>query len=71
MRVLRMKFIALAAFLFCSILTVAAQKTFRELEQLTVNENISTIITASEPITSLMCLRIRLLAILPLTMLSG
>lgn len=51
MRVLRLKFIALAAFLFCSILTVTAQKTFRELEQLTVNENISTIITASEPIT--------------------
>lgn len=39
--------------IFFTILTVtvaSAQKTFSDMEQLTVNENVSTIITASEPI---------------------
>lgn len=33
-----------------SALHVSAQQTYRELEQLTVNENVTTVITASEPI---------------------
>lgn len=33
-----------------STLTMSAQQTYRELEQLTVNENVTTVITASEPI---------------------
>ena len=33
-----------------SFATASAQKTFTDMEQLTVNENVSTIITASEPI---------------------
>lgn len=33
-----------------AVLSAPAQKTFAEMEQLTVNENVSTIITASEPI---------------------
>ncbi|MDD6552154.1 MAG: conjugative transposon protein TraN [Prevotellaceae bacterium] len=36
--------------LTASFTAASAQKTFNEMEQLTVNENVSTIITASEPI---------------------
>lgn len=40
------------AFLFCamSAVNVWGQQTFNEIEQLTVNENVTTVITASEPI---------------------
>lgn len=42
----------LGAVLLCatSLLTASAQQTYNEMEQLTVNENITTVITASEPI---------------------
>lgn len=42
--------VAFLLLLVMACLNVGAQKTFREMEQLTVNENVSTIITASEPI---------------------
>lgn len=40
------------AFLFCALsaFSVSGQQTFNEMEQLTVNENVTTVITASEPI---------------------
>lgn len=40
------------AFLFCamSAVNVWGQQTYNEIEQLTVNENVTTVITASEPI---------------------
>lgn len=42
----------IGAFLFCalSVGNVYAQQTLNEMEQLTVNENVTTVITASEPI---------------------
>ncbi len=42
----------LGAMLLCamSVQTVSGQQTFNEMEQLTVNENVTTVITASEPI---------------------
>ena len=42
----------LGAFFFCaaSALSASAQQTYNEMEQLTVNENVTTVITASEPI---------------------
>jgi hypothetical protein len=46
-------FSRLCAFLLGSILPVSAvfgQQTFNEMEQLTVNENVTTVITAPEPI---------------------
>lgn len=41
--------VVLLLLVMCGLSTYA-QKTFREMEQITVNENVSTIITASEPI---------------------
>ncbi len=40
------------ALLFCALsaVSVKAQQTYNEMEQLTVNENVTTVITASEPI---------------------
>ena len=40
------------ALLFCALSasTVWGQQTYNEMEQLTVNENVTTVITASEPI---------------------
>ena len=40
----------LCAMLLCamSVQTVSGQQTFNEMEQLTVNENVTTVITASE-----------------------
>lgn len=45
-------FFRLCAFLICAIFSMAgkSQNTFQELEQLTVNENVTTVITSSEPI---------------------
>ncbi len=46
-------FLRLGAFLLGSLLPASAvlgQQTFREMEQLTVNENVTTVITAPEPI---------------------
>ena len=42
----------LGAFFLCaaSALSASAQQTYNEMEQLTVNENVTTVITASEPI---------------------
>ena len=46
-----MKIIRIAALLLAAFPTViSAQQTFQEMEQLTVNENVTTVITASEPI---------------------
>ncbi len=46
-----MKIFRIAALLFAAFPTVmSAQQTFQEMEQLTVNENVTTVITASEPI---------------------
>lgn len=46
-----MKIFRIAALLFAAFPTVmSAQHTFQEMEQLTVNENVTTVITASEPI---------------------
>lgn len=42
--------IALVVMLVVGVTTASAQKTFSNMEQLTVNENVSSIITASEPI---------------------
>lgn len=39
----------IAGLMFCTI-TASAQNTYNELEQLTVNENVTTVITASEPV---------------------
>ena len=45
------KFISLSAIFACiSLVHLHAQQTYVELEQLTVNENVTTVITASEPI---------------------
>ena len=46
-------FLRLGAFLLGSLLPASAvlgQQTFREMEQLTINENVTTVITAPEPI---------------------
>lgn len=43
------RFSALCALLF-SVCVVSAQQTYNEMEQLTVNENVTTMITAPEPI---------------------
>lgn len=51
MRTLKINIALFFTLLLGSFNTISAQKTFNELEQLTVNEHISTIITASEPIT--------------------
>ncbi len=42
----------IGAVLFCaaSVLGLSAQSTYQEMEQLTVNENVTTVITASEPV---------------------
>ena len=46
-----MKIIRIAALLLAAFPTViSAQQTYQEMEQLTVNENVTTVITASEPI---------------------
>lgn len=46
-----MKIFRIAALLFAAFPTVmSAQQTYQEMEQLTVNENVTTVITASEPI---------------------
>ena len=50
MKTFKQRFFAL--FTMCTTMLVAAhaQKTYSDMEALTVNENVSTIITASEPI---------------------
>ncbi len=42
----------ICALLFCALTSMSclAQQTFEEMEQLTINENVTTVITASEPI---------------------
>ena len=44
--------VRLGVILFCaaSVMTASAQQTYNEMEQLTVNEQVTTVITASEPI---------------------
>ena len=48
----RASFFRVGAFLLCALsaVTVWGQQTYNELEQLTVNEKVTTVITASEPI---------------------
>ena len=48
----RRSFMRVGAFLFCALSASASwgQQTYNELEQLTVNEKVTTVITASEPV---------------------
>ena len=50
MNTIKSRMCALLIMCVCVVLGVNAQKSYYNMEQLTVNENVSTIITASEPI---------------------
>ena len=50
MKEIRKKFLSLLAVCLGATLGAFAQKGYNDMEQLTINENVSSIITASEPI---------------------
>ena len=50
MNTIKSRMCALLIMCVCVVLGANAQKSYYNMEQLTVNENVSTIITASEPI---------------------
>ena len=45
----------ICALVVCALASLPsmAQQTYQEMEQLTINENVTTVITASEPVLSL------------------
>lgn len=63
--------LAAVAFVAVSAVPLHAQKTFSDMEQLTVNEKVTTVITASSPYALSTCRRTQWRETSPLTTLSA